>query len=512
MRKEFFVFFLIISFLNSLNAQSQNSYGGIIIAETKFTKITFKDFKNWVKKKNLPQNIICNYWKSKKLLEIILPRLILPKEELQVMKINMPKIKIEEKEITNYYNNHKLEFIRKPQRRLYHILFENEKEMEKFITSFHKLQEDTKNIFEAIFKLTEEYSKKNPTKYWGDLGWVSPEKFPSRFQKKVWELENIGDYTTFQDELGYHFVMLTHKREPKVYSLEEVKNYITNKLIKKKKKDLWKKYLNKLMEKYQLKVYWDNLRKACLEEEKENNMVYLPGGEFYTGYNKEEIKQRYNIWKEFIQPYVRQKKPGWMNYIYKTYHKTKIKPFYIDKYEVTYGEYKEFIKATRHKGLPEWAKLFIPGDKYPVVGVSWYDANAYCKWKGKRLLSQDEWEFAARGKERRLYPWGNEKPDGTRGNYADVNSEVPWKDRNNNDGYKHLAPVGSYPKGATPEGVYDLGGNVKEWTATINPEEKTAITKGGSFENHYDDMQGGDQREYPLETKRSDIGFRCGCN
>jgi formylglycine-generating enzyme required for sulfatase activity len=122
-----------------------------------------------------------------------------------------------------------------------------------------------------------------------------------------------------------------------------------------------------------------------------------------------------------------------------------------------------------------------------VVGVSWFDAAAYCKWRGGRLPTEAEWEKAARGDEgREPYPW-NKGLDGSRANFRD-----------GNDGYDNtLAPVGSYPEGVSFYGAMDLVGNVWEWCAdyyhpeaykvggTINPRGPEAgvyrVLRGGSW-------------------------------
>lgn len=396
----------------------------------------------------------------------------------------------------NYYNKHRSFFYRKPQYRLHHILVKSSEELKNLLLSYNKTLAETNNPQKAMITLADNFSKKNSSSNtWGDLGWVSKNKFPKKFSEKAFSIKKPGEYITFSSPLGHHLVMLMHIREPKHYILSEVKNYIKTRLEYDNKNIFFQKPLKGLEK--------DSPKKEIAK------MVFIKGGEFYAGFGKDEIKERYEVWHRYVAPYVNQDKPGWTSYINQTYHKADVKPFYIDKHEVSYGEYKAFLDATGHRPLPDKIVKFIPGDDYPVVGVSWYDADAYCKWKGKRLLTQDEWEFVARGKVRRKYPWGNELPDGERGNFADINSDVPWKNISYDDGYKYLAPVKSYPEGTTPEGVYNLGGNTKEWTSTIDKEKQTAIAKGGSFKNAFDDMLSADQRSHKLDSIDRTIGFRC---
>ncbi|HLL73893.1 MAG TPA: SUMF1/EgtB/PvdO family nonheme iron enzyme [Pyrinomonadaceae bacterium] len=130
-----------------------------------------------------------------------------------------------------------------------------------------------------------------------------------------------------------------------------------------------------------------------------------------------------------------------------------VEPFYIDKYEVTCGKYEAFVAATGHRAPPGWIEGRCPaGSKsLPVAGVDWYDASEYARWAGKRLPTEAEWEFAARGADRRRYPWGDAWKDGA------ANADTTSAGR--------PVAVGSYHEGAAPSRALDMVGNVWEWTA-----------------------------------------------
>ena len=153
-------------------------------------------------------------------------------------------------------------------------------------------------------------------------------------------------------------------------------------------------------------------------------------------------------------------------------HVVYLDAFYIDKYEVTVGQYNQFVRATNYAPLPDWVYQYSRTDAHPVIGVSWHDARAYAKWAGKRLPTEAEWEKAARGGlVQKNHPWGDTAIDGTQCNFADKNLRIiwdrerepedNWADENLDDGYAYTAPIGSYP----PNGyrLYDMVGNVWEW-------------------------------------------------
>ena len=132
-------------------------------------------------------------------------------------------------------------------------------------------------------------------------------------------------------------------------------------------------------------------------------------------------------------------------------HPVLVKSFFIDRYEVTCADYARFIEQTGHAPPPDWRDGQYPqgSARRPVAGISWDDAVAYAKWANKRLPTEEEWEFAARGTDGRLYPWGKE-----------------WQEGMANAGSARVGPddVGAF-KGVSPFGIYDMAGNVWEWTA-----------------------------------------------
>jgi len=131
-------------------------------------------------------------------------------------------------------------------------------------------------------------------------------------------------------------------------------------------------------------------------------------------------------------------------------HMVMLDSYLIDKYEVANRDYSEFIRATGHPAPAYWDDPRLNHAEQPVVGVNWYEAKAYCEYRGKRLPTEAEWEKAARGPQANLYPWGKDFDPG-KVNYG-----------RNHDA---TLPVYAYPDGVSYYGVYNMAGNVFEWVS-----------------------------------------------
>jgi len=237
-----------------------------------------------------------------------------------------------------------------------------------------------------------------------------------------------------------------------------------------------------------------------------DGMAAYAGGRFFLGSKPAEIESRWAACEEIVGKVFNGCRHEW--FADETYHEVFVEPFYLDLHEVTVGEYLRFAQATGRRGPPTVDDLGTQSSDLPVAMVNIPDAQAYCRWAGKRLPTFAEWQFAARGVERRRFVWGDASPDGSRANYCDRRCGESWRDMEYDDGYAGPAPVGSYPAGRTPEGVWDLAGNVREWTASTD-ENKRYYVPGGSFQNARDDLWAADVRVLPPLTRFAMLGFRC---
>ncbi|WP_455199779.1 formylglycine-generating enzyme family protein [Kaarinaea lacus] len=239
-----------------------------------------------------------------------------------------------------------------------------------------------------------------------------------------------------------------------------------------------------------------------------NNMILIPAGEFIMGSDDVDASGKS---QEF----------GFNEPLYLNEHpkrKIQLKAFYIDKYEVTNGEFKQFLRDLQKYSEEQIQtlveRLQMQQDNLPVRNITWFKADEYCRFVGKRLPTEMEWEKAARGTDGREYPWGNE-----------WNADY----LNAGQGEADLMPGGSYENGKSPYGVYDLAGNVMEWTAdwyepypgaeyqSPNYGKKRRVVRGGSWGGvghyvipHY--FRVAYRFNFPPDQAFNDVGFRCAKN
>ncbi len=255
-------------------------------------------------------------------------------------------------------------------------------------------------------------------------------------------------------------------------------------------------------------------------------MIAIAGGSFFQGSNDGQSAE----------------KPA---------HHVALSPFCIDRTEVTVADYKACsdrgdclpapndvnwagISAAEKKGFGAVCNARDPNGraKHPINCVDHRAAANFCARAKKRLPTEGEWEFAARGPDGRTYPWGNEAPDGTRLNACgkectgwgkSIGQAMPTM-YPDDDGFPATAPVGSFPKGASRFGLEDVVGNVWEWTADLygpytdadakDPTGSTSgaerVIRGGAFNGGFASWVRPTQRySFEPSAKSHVIGFRC---
>jgi formylglycine-generating enzyme required for sulfatase activity len=200
-------------------------------------------------------------------------------------------------------------------------------------------------------------------------------------------------------------------------------------------------------------------------------------------------------------------------------HRVTLPAFYIDKFEVTNLQYKKFNDATHGRSPRHWRNRTFPPGKadHPVVYVTWDNADAYCRWAGKRLPTDAEWEKAARGTDGRMFPWGDEFDT------AKANTPVRWQEIGR---FGDTSPVGAFDTGKSPYGVYDMSGNVWEWTASWYKAYPGNQTPSESYGERYKTLKGGswfdcsfykcgisapvfNRSFFAKKVKNDSFGFRC---
>jgi len=203
-------------------------------------------------------------------------------------------------------------------------------------------------------------------------------------------------------------------------------------------------------------------------------------------------------------------------------HKVLLSAFYIDKFEVTNLQYKKFIDETNRRSPKYFRNRTFPEGRadHPVTYVGWDDAAEYCQWADKRLLTEQEWEKAARGTDARMYPWGNDFE------VSHANTPGRWKEF---AFFGDTTPVGAFKKGVSPYGVHDMSGNVWEWTASWYKPYPGNTTAAESYGERYKVLKGGswfdcsfykcglsapvyNRSFFAKKVKNDTFGFRCAKN
>jgi serine/threonine-protein kinase len=209
-------------------------------------------------------------------------------------------------------------------------------------------------------------------------------------------------------------------------------------------------------------------------------------------------------------------------------HEVSLGSFWLDGTEITNQQYRWCVEAG-NCDPPRLNSSFTREsyyddpvyDEYPVINVDHGMATAYCAWAGARLPTESEWEYAARGPESLVFPWGNnfEKADL---NYCDVRCNG-LSDSTFDDGYPDTSPVGAFPAGASWVGALDMAGNVREWVSgtyayyetgvIVNQSgldtEGLKIPRGGSWYDKPDDVRSANRGGELPEYFRHNLGFRC---
>ncbi len=258
-----------------------------------------------------------------------------------------------------------------------------------------------------------------------------------------------------------------------------------------------------MQEQAKVEVFADSTTELNLSlveaDQDRSQMAAIPAGNYKIGIDQKRIK--------WITKHIGGTKKDYTASVPK--HTVNLKAYRIDKYEVTNSQYKKFIGATRHQAPQHWRGDTYrknQGD-YPVTHVSWNDAAAYCKWAGKRLPTEAEWEVAASGKKGLVFPWGRKFRE------AWTNTE--------RERFRATTITGRYAKGTSKFDCYDMAGNVAEWTAdTYKPypgstlsvadaDQNLRIVRGGSFKSKPFMTTTVYRNKLKVDGIYKDVGFRC---
>jgi iron(II)-dependent oxidoreductase len=254
---------------------------------------------------------------------------------------------------------------------------------------------------------------------------------------------------------------------------------------------------------------WEKEKYKEYVSEIESDMILIEAGGFLRGSSEEEIKQLINKYPDWRYEWFNDEIPQ---------EKIYIDSFYISRFEITNKQYERFLMDNPNYKKPDyWNEENFNASNQPVVGVSWYDAVAFCNWlsektqKNYRLPTEAEWEKAARGADARIFPWGNAEPDIQKANFMEQ--------------YGKTISVKKLPAGASFFGVMHMAGNVWEWcsdwydetyykkfSGRYNPTGSLKgylkVVRGGSWMDNAFYLRCASRYQYSPEIKRNNIGFR----
>jgi len=236
--------------------------------------------------------------------------------------------------------------------------------------------------------------------------------------------------------------------------------------------------------------------------------VYMPGGPFHSGCENQ----------------------GRCHPVESDQGTRTVASFWIGKTDVTVLAYARCVTAQVCKNLvrdtpQHTCNLSNKRDNHPMNCVGWLQAEEFCEWSGGRLPTSEQWEYAAKSGERRIYPWGNDSPGAGRANFCDVNCphalddakrklytehHVPRLDLD--DGYAATSPVGSFPAGATRWGLLDMAGNVLQWTLTdFDPaDHNSKVVRGGAWAGDEEMLRSSMRMaSRAIDQGEDSLGFRC---
>lgn len=266
-----------------------------------------------------------------------------------------------------------------------------------------------------------------------------------------------------------------------------------------------------------------------IREKDKMEMVYVPAGHFMMGSDIDQVHLARQLCREYKGDLAigvcrmsafTDEMPD---------HPVELDAFWLDRYEVTNQQYQQCVgvgSCTPPVELGSFTRDEYYGstefNSYPVIWVTQDQASEYCLWAGGRLPTEAEWEYAARGPENLIFPWGNEF-EHQRLNYCDADCAAGVDDPSHSDGYPETAPVGSFPNGASWCGALDLAGNVREWVADgfhyysvdsqMNPYTLATganrIPRGGGWLDTPDDVRSTNRGENTPDYTRHKVGFRC---